>query len=339
MDQIITIKATKGLGAIVSGNGENVSASLYRQDEYNRDEDGQFVAKYDDRPFPKARKYFAPQWDSLRRQWHWGGSGAEFKRIVDELMLRYPKGHRQAGELIVAGDVEKHRKDFKDPIFHHPDLISKSFVQGGVGTLNLANPIEAFYYYASRDRRDINDETGEDGKPKNPMMVANATMVFSNPSRAAGKKHKTASTFLEAMQVIIENQTNIEKLRIFIELFDVVGVSKKSELNELVPALTEFVKDNGMKVQKGTGFANLNEALIAHSKMTDEELEYRYVVKLAKRKGHIRIAKNGFLLNGKLIEGPKSLDEIFTYFSSGGEAATKELVGLLDKMRELREIE
>lgn len=338
-NNIITVKASRGLNSIVSGNGETVSANLYTQKEKKRDGDGTFVAAYNNKPFPGSKKYFAPKWDALRKQWPWGGDNITFSEVVNGLRLRYPKNHSKSGELIVPGEVKEHQKDFKDAIFHHPDLISKCFIEGGTGTLNLDIPIEAFMYYCNRSHRDIVDETANTGKLVSPSMRSSATMIFSNPSRAAAKNHKKANTFLSALNVLIENQTNLDKLRVFVELFNIPGLSKSSELSEIVPTLTEFIKEQGETVQKGTGYSSVNEALIAYNKMTDDELEHRFVIKMAKKRGHIRTAKNGFLLLGKLIEGPRSQDDIYLYFTSGGEVVTEQFVELLDKMRELREID
>jgi len=339
MDNIITVKSSKGINSIISGNGESVSANLYTQKEKNRDGDGTFVATYNNKPFPGSKKYFSPKWDALKKQWPWGGDGVTFKKIVTDLMLKYPEGHAKSGERIVPGDVKQHQKDFKDPIFHHPELISKCFMEGGSGTLNLDIPIEAFMYYANRGLRDIVDETSNTGTLANPTMRTSATMIFSNPSKSAAKNHTKVNTFLAALSVIIENKTNIDRLRVFIELFNIPGLSRTSELSEIVPTLTEFIKEHGDTVQKGTGYASVNEAIVAYNNMTDDELEHRFVIKMAKKRGHIRTAKNGFLLLGKMIEGPKSQDEIYLYFTSGGEEVTEQFVTLLDKMRELRELD
>lgn len=339
MDNIITVKSNLGLDSIAKGNGEMVSATLFKQDTKNRNEDGEYVAEYKNKPFPGSKKFLSPKWDALRKSWSWGGSATKFKEIVDQLNLRYPKSHRRSGEIIVAGDLERHKRDFKDPIFHHPDLIAKVFIEGGTGTLNLDIPEEAFIYYCNRSLRSIADETSTDGKLMSPQLRAGATMVFSNSRKASTNKRKTTDYFLDAMNVIINNKHDEPKLKMFAELFDIPGLSSRSDINELVNTLTTYVREHGENIQRGSGFKSLNEAIVAHSKMEDDELQHRYIVKLAKKKGHIRTSKDGFMLLGKMVEGPKSLDDIYLYFAAGGETATERFVALLEKMRELREIE
>lgn len=339
MDKIITVKAAKGINTLVSSDGQPISATLYSQDKYDREGDGKFVSEYTNKPLPGSKKYFSTQWDALRKQWSWGADNITFKDIVNKLRLRFPKGHPREGEIIPVEDVERHKADFHDPIFHHPELIGKIFIQDGIGTLNLDIALEAFMYHANKSLRSVVDETTSDEKRINPIMRSSATMVFSNPSRISARNNKKTNTFLDAMSVILRNQTNADRLKIFAELFDIPGIDRNSELHEIVPTLTNYVKDFGENVQKGSGYESLNNALVAHDKMEDDELNHRYIIKLAKRKGHIRTSKDGFILLGQTIDGPKSMDEIYLYFNNGGEKAGDYLVKLLDKMRELKDID
>ena len=336
---IIQIKTNRGLNYLVGSNGEPIAPKLYRQKEKNRNGDGIFVSDYTEKPLPGSKKYLAPKWDTIRKIWPWGADEATFQQVVEDLALRYPAGHPRQGEVIRAGKLSVHQKNFRDPIFHHPDLIGKVYIEGGTGALNLDIPLEKFLYYNNREVREVFDETAEDGRKVNPLMKNDASIVFSSAEKGVIKKRRATTTYLDAMQVIIKNQHDIQRLQAFTTLFSIPGVSTTSGINELVNALTAYVRDYGEQSQRGSSYPSLNDALIAHDKMDDTELRHRYIIKVAKNKGHIRSKSNGFILLGTIhVDGPTSISDMYTYFSSANETATEQFMRLLEKMNELKEI-
>lgn len=338
-NNLVTIRANKGLNSLVSGNGEHVSAQLFKQKEKNRKEGGEYVSDYDDRPFPTSKKYFAPLWDTLRKQYPWGANNATFKQIVDDLMLKYPKGHPKQGEFIVASDVTRHQKDFNDPIFSHPKLQSKTYITGGRGTFNLEIPIEAFMYYTMSNRRDVlDDSTAKTGRT-NPLVKNNATLLFSSPEKANIRKRKSTDYILGAMSAIDRSKNDIKRLRAYAIIFNIPGIGVFSDANEIVNTLTQYVQEYGGKIQKNSGYNSLNESIVAHDQMDDTELQMRFAIKLARDRGVLKTSKEGFFLKDKLISGPTTLNEIYQYFNSENEKANENLVILLERMRELKQLE
>jgi hypothetical protein len=336
---LVTIKSARGINSLVAEEGkEPISPRLYKQKEKNRKEGGEFISEYNDLPFPSSKKFFCPMWDQMRKSWSWSADGTMFKKTVEELLLKYEGDHPQRGEFIKAGDVERHKKDFNDPIFNHSNLLAKAFMVGGKGTLNMEIPLERFMYYCNNGRRSVVDENVVSFENVNPLVRTSATLVMSNPKRASIQKRKNTDTILGAMGAINDAKADVKRLRAYATLFSIPGLGPSSDANEIVNTLTEYVSEYGTEIQKGSGYNSLNEALIAHSKMDETELQMRYALALAKNRGLIKTSKDGFMLLGNMVTGPTSMDEIYKYFTSADEKAGDNLILLLEKLKTLNQL-
>ena len=331
---LVTVKVARGISSLVAEEGNTpIQARLFKQKTKDRKEGGTYVSDYNDLPFPASKKFFSPMWDAMKSSWSWGADATMFKTTVDELMLKYEEGHPKKGEFIVAGDLNRHKKDFNDPIFNHSAIMAKTFMIGGKGTLNMDLALDRFMYYCNNTRRKVVDENDTAFEKVNPLIRTSATLVMSNPRRANIQKRKHTDTILAAMGAINDAKNDIKRLRAYATLFRIPGLGPSSDGNEIVNTLTEYVSEHGTTVQKGSGYKSLNEAIIAHAVMDETELQMRYALAHAKNLGHIKSTKDGFLMLGTMIHGPTSMDEIYKYFSSGDEKAGDHLITLLNKIK------
>ena len=334
-EKLVIVKSAGGLSNLVSGNGESISPKQYTQDTKDRERDGRFIGDYKNLPFPKSQKYFAPLWDANKNEYPWSADAATFKKLVKDLMLKYPENHPKAGSFIEADDLGRHQKDYEDPIFTHNDLMSKYHTTGGVGTLNTKLAKEAFIYYCSVGRKDVIDDAKEN---LNPLIAKSASVVFSSPEKVNVRKRKGTDLLLEAMGAINDAKNDVNKLRSYAILSNIPGIGIHSDTNELVNTLTAHISDFGDRNQSGTGYATLNEAMVAYSKMGETELRLRYILKLARDRGVIKIGSDGFFLKDKLISGYTNLQDIYMYLNSEDTKAVEVLTTLLDRMKELNHI-
>lgn len=334
--KIITIKSNRGLSSIITQNG-NLKPQLFRQKVKDPNGDGEYAGDYDGRPFAKSTRFFAPEWDNLRKQWHFSGDDKTFRDVVAKLRLKYPKGHRNSGDVIVAGDLKEHLRDFTSPIFKNEALYGRLAIESGSGSLNMEIPLQEFAYYCERDRRDIIDETSDKTRV-NSARRAGARFILSSPKQGKIKKAETADTFMAVMEKLISIQNDEQKLRAACALIGVPHVNERSDIVDLKGALTETLRENLNKPDKLGSYRTIGEAFIAYVDMPSETLQYRYVIAVAKKKGLIRIDKDGFRMEGSFISGPKDMNEIYSYLTSSDEKASEQFANLMMKMKELKYI-
>lgn len=313
---IIQIRKKSGLEkVVVSKNGAVLSPKEYSQDTMNPRYDGEYEGDYKGKTFYNTKQFISPTWDEMESKWCWAGSPEELSAIIEQMKLRYPKGHEKEGTIIPPGNPHERLTNIKDPVFNHPDLFSYYMEMGRV-SLRLSDPKQKFLAYCLKGNPAMEDLSEPDTTPVSKYIKSGINYEIVSPSKENEKKKNTAKKEIEAVTVLGGMEGDEDKIRAICEIMELPGYGHNTDINAAFVLLKDQAAQNTTYQSKyGTTYQN---RFLELANMPTGELEVMHKIVRAKSMGLVRIMNGYAMFDGEKIEGIHNLKTLIKFFKDPG---------------------
>lgn len=309
----VILKKLGGLGNIKSLKG---NPREYHTNDKNREVEGVYAGEYRQNTLPNARHWLAPYWNDLKNKYCWGGTREQLDLIVDEVKLKFEKGHPDVGKTITPADVDIH--NITDAFFTHSHWSLNKAMEGGRIMLNRDIPEEEFFHLSYKGNHMVVDKTeGETSL----NAVAGAKYELVNPKSVKAKKAKDAKKEVDALKLLASS--SYERQKLIAEIMDL----KTYDINDPDPdSLFVALKDEAAEnteVASRFGNKTYQDRFIelADKKTTsNEDLEIMGLVLRATKLGVLRKRGNYWQFNSgnnnlsDRIEGQLNDIQLISFF-------------------------
>ena len=282
------------------------------------------LGNYEGVKFASSKEDLVPQFDLLTKKWGFAGDEAELQRIVNEVDLRYPKGHPDFGQPIKKANIN----DMNDPFFDHPTWRNNSTIMDGNNTvLKASDPKQRFLALCYMGSRDGYNAEENDGR-----YVMGKKYKVSKSSSSDKQYISNANQELELTGSL--NNMTIETAKLISIIMGLVYTDKTVISPDIVKpnlltAIKKTAKNPGdSKIFEGKSYQTMYLEL---SKDGLDILNKKANIRMALNTNIIRYKDGSYQMKGKELGKCETFSQLVNYFAS--KENVDDYTKLLDSLR------
>lgn len=314
MGDIVQLRKKGGLRRILySANGSPINPKEYRQEIMDRNKEGKLVGDFKGDSLPGTRHGIAPMWNAGKNKnaWAWGADEAKLVELIDKIKLRQPKGHKEEGNFITAGNPADRLTYFYDDVFRHPVFYGQIFMENNKVVFDLSNPIHEFLYNCYKGYSKTEDSS-------DPIKISKAKAAgmqyeLISPNHEIKLEKKEAQAQVDAIVRLSELSGDEDRMRAIVEIMGLPGYNDNTTADGVFLLLKQQAVEQNEPVSRFGG-KTARARFMELSDMENENLDSCRNVIVAKNLGVLRIYKDHFKMNGRDIQGVFDESKLISYF-------------------------
>lgn len=312
MGDIVQLRKKGGLRRILySANGSPISPKEYLQDVKDRNKEGKLVGDYKGDALPGTRHGIAPMWNKNKNAWAWGSDSDKLSELIGKIKLRYPKGHKEEGNFLIAGNVADRLTYFYDDFFRHPIFYGQIFMENGRVAFDLSNPVHEFLFNCYKGYAKTEDSS--DPTKISSAKAAGMQYELVSPNHEVKLEKKEALAQVDAIVQLSNLVGDEDRMRAITEIMGLPGYDDNTTADGVFLLLKQQAVEQNDPVSRFSG-KTARARFMELASMENESLDSCRNVVIAKNLGILRIYKDHFKLNGREISGNYDETKLISYF-------------------------
>jgi hypothetical protein len=274
-----------------------VQPTLYNQDTYNPEEQGQIEGQYKGNTLLGSKRNVSPTYDSIKQQWAFSGTITDLMDIQKELKLRDPSG--QLIKIEEDSLVNQH-----DSFWGHTSLYTRKIMEEGSTALNPTNPLDRLLIMVHKGSSFVKNAT----ENQSSYVLADSNLELISPRAEIEKEAKSVDKLMESITLLAA--MGVEKMSAIAYLMELpgheFGSKDEAKLKGLLSAAATNLSNNH-KLGRGITY---QDRFIELAKSTNEELNIMQKVFEAKLRGAITPnVKTGYTFKGERLDDGNVRDD------------------------------